>query len=167
LAHSRLAEIVLLLGVSLVLGCSTTGSSEPAFAEVSWVDLERGIESTLVSRGFENFDELRRDGRLDPSIKVVEPEDMGDLVAVLREHRFFERASNLSPEAPELRDLTTQIIWYRDAQGVSTLPYHAGSIGDPERMGWNQDFIQIKTAIIAVYRNTVQFTLAPESGEAR
>jgi hypothetical protein len=158
--------LVVAAGIALA-GCATTSSPDPVLAEVTWADLERGIRSTLVSRGYGEFDALRESGRLDPSIKIVDPEQMGALVRVMEMKGFFDRAADVSPDSPDLASITSQIIGFRRGLEAKTMIFQLKPGDDEEKRAWDRDFVDIKKAIIAVHRNTVQFTMVPEEESRR
>lgn len=159
---------VLLLSALLALpSCSSAPKIEPAFAEVAWRDFERGSAATLVTRGYGDFERRQQAGRLDPSVKLVDPETMGVMVKVLEQYGFFERAMNISPDAPGLADSVPQIISFRDGNQTRTLEFVKSPGTDKSKIAAAKDFVKIKQGLIDIHRNTFSLTIAPSKGASQ
>lgn len=158
-----------LLAATLVFlpSCATTSGVEPASAVVTWRSFEHDQSATIVTRTFENYEAVQRAGRLDPSVKLVDAETMGLMVRVLKDHRFFERATAVSASADGIEGMAPQIITYRDGGRELTMPFLARPGRDPEMVAWDRDFVKMKNALIEIHRQTFSLSVAPAKRSRR
>ncbi len=167
-AAIRALPILLLASFFLSLpSCASMPNVEPASAIVMWRSFEHDQSATIVTRDFENYETVQQSGRLDPSVKLVDGETMGLMVRVLKDHRFFDRATSVSASAQGLEGVAPQIIAYRDGSRELTLPFLAKPGGNPEHVAWDRDFVKMKNALIEIHRQTFSLSVAPPKRSRR
>jgi len=159
------AAVVLLCTLALY-GCATTPEFDPAYAVASWYDFESGTSLTLATRGFGDYEERQRRGRLDPSVKLVDAETMGVMIRVFEQYGFFRRAIAGSPDSSSLRSSSTQVLAFDDGGRSLVMPFQPqpGVRGEKQ---WVEDFVDMKNGLVEIYRNTFSLTVTPERPDWR
>jgi hypothetical protein len=145
---------------SAIIGCAS--SPKPAVptggARVRYIDLANGVELSLASESMEPYRSQRESGTLPRGLKLLPDDQLGALIAFMRSEKFFDYAAALSPDDPNLKGKTKQVIALETHEQVLTFPFSSNPGNDAARGAAVGSFIHIKNRIREIFEQTTQFS---------